>query len=144
MVIDDEEIDYPKPLGLDLLIPFTQEAAKESAEFMKPEGIILQDPTLVQHAAMGLVADIPLTTLAIEATGRAQMANIVALGAVSVLTDVLRPQALNAALKERAPVGLEKKFLKAAQAGRKAAEKIKEKLGVQGAAVARRLTLDQN
>lgn len=128
VVIDDEEIDYPKPMGFDLLIPFTQEAAKESSEYMKKDGIIIQDPTLVQHAAMGFVANIPLTTLAIEATGRAQMANIVALGAVSVLTDILKPQALNSALKERAPAGQEKNFLKAAQAGRKAAEKVQGKM----------------
>lgn len=128
IVISSDEIDYPKPISLDLLIPFTQEAANESSPLVKPKGLILQDPELVQKAPPGWVAQIPLSRLAFEATGRKQSANIVALGALSCLTPVVDQESLNLALEARAPAKLKATFLKAAEAGRKAAEAIKEKI----------------
>jgi 2-oxoglutarate ferredoxin oxidoreductase subunit gamma len=128
LVISDEEIDYPLPLGLDLLIPFTQQAMEESAHLMKQRGIIIHDPSLVPKAWQGWLADIPLTQLAQNTTGKKQMANIVALGAVSVLCPHVDPKVIAAALKARAPEGIAETFLKASSAGRKAARSIKEQM----------------
>jgi 2-oxoglutarate ferredoxin oxidoreductase subunit gamma len=123
VVISDQEIDYPRPIMLDVLVPFTQEACDEGMAMMKPKGIIVLDPALVDHAPEGWVATIPVSRLAQEATGRAQMANIVALGAISVLSFPLDYASLEAAVKSRAPHGLEDAFLKALHAGRDYAEK---------------------
>ena len=128
VVISDEEIDYPKPIRLDLLMPFTQEAAAENSRLLKPEGVIIRDPELVHRAVGGWVADIPLTQIAREATGRAQMANIVALGAASALTPVIDPQALHSALDDRASARFKDSFFKAAEAGRQEALNIKSRL----------------
>lgn len=128
VVISKDEIDYPKPIKLDLLIPFTQDAANEGQGIMKPDGIIIQDPDLVQRAPEGWVAQLPLTKLAVESTGRVQMANMAALGAASVFCPALDAKSLEKALKERASEKFKDAFLKAAEAGRAAAEKIKEKI----------------
>ena len=128
LVISDEEVDHPKPIGLDLFIPFTQASADQSQELIKPMGIIIHDPDLVHRPPPGWVATIPLTKLAKQSTGRAQMANIVALGAVSVLTSIVTPEAVKAAIKERASERLREAFLKAARAGRQAADKIRDHL----------------
>lgn len=128
LVISDEEIDYPKPLALDLLAPFTQEAANEGVNHLKPHGMIIQDPDLVPRVSHGWVAQVPLTSLSLETTGRKQMTNIVTLGLIAGLSPVLDPEALNQALKERAPGGMVDSFLKAAAAGMEAAEQVKEKI----------------
>jgi 2-oxoglutarate ferredoxin oxidoreductase subunit gamma len=128
LVISPQEIDYPKPIKLDLLVPFTQEAANEGAGILKPNGVIIQDPALVHRAPQGWVAPIALTDLAVEISGRRQMANIVALGAISVLCPYIDAAALTAALGERAPAKLGEVFQKAAAAGRQAAEDIRDKI----------------
>jgi 2-oxoglutarate ferredoxin oxidoreductase subunit gamma len=128
LVISENEIDYPKPIKLDLLVPFTQEAANEGASILKPEGLILHDLELVHHAPKGWVVPIALTRLAVESTGRQQMANIVALGAMVGLNSWLAPEAMYAALKERAPSGLTEVFLKAATAGLESVRANREKI----------------
>jgi 2-oxoglutarate ferredoxin oxidoreductase subunit gamma len=128
IVISPEEIDYPKPIQLDFLVPFTQEAAQESAPMLKKSGIVLADPELVYHAPSGWMAEIPLTAMARELTGRGQMANIVALGAMAVLTPVIDLESLEAALRERAPGRLREPFINAARAGARKAEEIKDSI----------------
>ncbi len=123
LVLSDAEIDYPKPMGLDLLIPFTQQGCDEGVALMKPRGIVVLDPQLVDQRPEGWVAIVPLTRLAVEATGRSQMANMVALGAVAALSPVVDLASVEAAVRERAPQGLEKSFLLAVAAGHEAARK---------------------
>jgi 2-oxoglutarate ferredoxin oxidoreductase subunit gamma len=133
LVISEETIDYPKPLGLDLLVPFTQQGCDEGVGFMKPRGVILLDPALVHQVPEGWVASIPLTRLALDATGRAQMANIVVLGAIAALFPFVDAPSMAAAVRERAPAGLEEPFLKALEAGRQAAEQVREKIAYEQA-----------
>jgi len=125
LIISNEDIDYPLPMGLDLLIPFTEQSMEESAQSMKETGIILYDPLLVAKVRQGWAAPILMTDLAIDTTGRKQMANIVALGAASVFCPYLNQAGVTFALKARAPEGLGEAFSKAAAAGEKAARKIK-------------------
>lgn len=128
VVISDQEIDYPKPIRLDLFVPFTQEACHQGVGLMKPDGVILLDQELVGESPEGWVASIPLTRMAVEATGRAQMANIVALGAISFLAPVIDAESMEVAVRERAPSGLEEPFLKALKLGRLAADEIRENI----------------
>jgi 2-oxoglutarate ferredoxin oxidoreductase subunit gamma len=128
VVISGEEIDHPVPLGLDLLIPFTQEACDEGVTLMKPEGVILVDPDLVGQTPEGWVGAIPLSQLAQDATGRFQMVNIVALGAISALASCVTIEGMERATMERVPQGLEKAFSLALEVGFGAAEKIKGRI----------------
>ncbi len=123
VVMSDTEIDYPRPISLDVLVPMTQEACDEGVAMMKPRGVIVLDPALVDHAPEGWVATVPVTRLAKEATGRPQMANIVALGAISALSCPVEHSLLETAVRLRAPNGLEEAFVKALQAGREYAER---------------------
>ncbi|MBU2547815.1 MAG: 2-oxoacid:acceptor oxidoreductase family protein [Proteobacteria bacterium] len=128
VVVSDEEIDHPMPIHLDLLIPFNQDSADQGARLLKPDGFTLMDPALVNRRPEGWVAVLPLTELARESTGRAMMANITALGAVSALCPVIDAKSLNEAIEARAPEGMAQTFLAAAEAGRKAARKIKKRM----------------
>jgi 2-oxoglutarate ferredoxin oxidoreductase subunit gamma len=128
VVISDGEIDYPKPLLLDLLVPFTQQGCNEGVGMLKPGGIILLDPDLVGQTPEGWVASIPMSRLAKESTGRAQMVNLVALGAISVLSPFVDVRSMEAAVRERAPRDLVDAFAKAMEAGLSAAESVKEQI----------------
>jgi len=128
VVISERPIDYPKPIRLDLLVPFTQEACHQAAGLMKEDGIILLDPDLVSETPEGWVASVPLTRLAVEATGRVQMANIVALGAISRLCPLVDEASMLDAAKGRAPKGLFEAFERALEAGGRFAEEIRGKI----------------
>lgn len=125
LVISNKDIDYPLPIGLDLVIPFTEQAMDESAPLMKENCVIIYDPALVPKVREGWAAPIPLTQLAIDTTGRKQMANIVSLGAALVFCPHLNAAGFTFALQARAPQGLAEAFSKAAAVGEKAARKIK-------------------
>lgn len=128
VVISEDEIDHPRPLGLDLLVPFTQQGCDEGVKLLKPKGVILLDPELVPQVPQGWIAGLPLKRTAVEATGRPQMANIVSLGAIVVLCPYVDLEAMRAAVKDRAPRGLEDVFLKALDAGYRVAESARDRI----------------
>jgi 2-oxoglutarate ferredoxin oxidoreductase subunit gamma len=135
VVISDGEIDYPKAIGLDLLLAMAQMACDESAGYLKPSGILVVDSQLVTEVNSLRVVKIPFTQIAREKCGREQMANIVALGALSRLipvtpagAGVVSPESLEAAVLARVPKGTEKLNRLAFQEGIKAAEEIQKTL----------------
>jgi 2-oxoglutarate ferredoxin oxidoreductase subunit gamma len=89
VVISSEEIDFPKALGLNVLLAMSQMACDESASELKPTGILVVDSGLVSQVPTPRVVRIPFTKIAREKCGREQMANIVALGALSKLIPIL-------------------------------------------------------
>ncbi len=135
VVISDGEIDYPKAIGLDLLLAMTQMAFDESAGDLKPSGIVVVDSQLVTEANSLRVVKIPFTQIAREKCKREQMANIVALGALSRLipampsgAGVVSPESLEAAALARVPKETEKLNQLAFQEGLKAVAAIQKTL----------------
>ncbi len=133
VVISDEEIDYPKAMGLDVLLAMTQMASDESSSDLKPSGILVVDSNLVPQVEYPRVVKIPFTQIAKEKCGREQMANIVALGALSRLipaipsgAGVVSPDSMEAAVMARIPKGTEKLNKLAFEEGIKAAEEIQK------------------
>jgi 2-oxoglutarate ferredoxin oxidoreductase subunit gamma len=135
VVVSDNEIDYPKAMALDILLAMTQMAADESASDLKPAGILVVDSTLVPQVTYPRVVKIPFTQIAREKCGREQMANIVALGALSKLipidpagAGVVSPETMEAAVLNRIPKGTEELNQLAFEEGVKAATEIRETL----------------
>ncbi len=133
VVVSDGEIDYPKAMGLDLLLAMTQMASDESISDLKPSGILVVDSQLVPQVSYPRLFKIPFTQIAREKCGREQMANIVALGALSRLipavptgSGVVTPDAMEAAVMARIPKGTEKLNRLAFEEGIKAAEEIQK------------------
>ena len=133
VVISDEEIDYPKAMGLDVLLAMTQMASDESSSDLKPSGILVVDSNLVPQVEYPRVVKIPFTQIAKDKCGREQMANIVALGALSRLipaipsgAGVVSPDSMEAAVMARIPKGTEKLNKLAFEEGIKAAEEIQK------------------
>ena len=133
VVISDEEIDYPKAMGLDVLLAMTQMASDESSSDLKPSGILVVDSNLVPQVEYPRVVKIPFTQIAKDKCGREQMANIVALGALSRLIPaipsgarVISSDSMEAAVMARIPKGTEKLNKLAFEEGIKAAEEIQK------------------
>lgn len=135
VVVSDKEIDYPKAIGLDLLLAMSQMAYDESTSDLKSSGILVVDSQLVTEVNTLRVVKIPFTQIAREKCGREQMANIVALGALSRIIPVMpagagvvSPESLEAAVLARVPKETETLNRRAFQEGLKAAQEIQKSL----------------
>lgn len=135
VVISDSEIDYPKAMGLDLLLAMNQMALDESAQDLKAAGILVVDSQLATQVTSPRAVKIPFTQIAREACGREQMANIVALGALSRLipampagAGVVSEESLEAAVFGRVPRETAELNRRAFREGVRAAEEIQKTL----------------
>lgn len=127
VIIADEEIDYPKVQEPDFLLAMSQEAFDKYGPATKgKDSIILIDSSFVTDFSkvQGRVVSLPLTEMAEKNTGRAVVANMVALGALVGLTGVVPEQSLIDATMERIPKGTEELNMKALQLGLEAVKKL--------------------
>lgn len=126
IVISDEEIDYPKAQRLDCLIAMTQKACDDYYSDLKPDGFLIVDSTFVKQVPVERAYRIPFTRIARERLKKDFVANIVALGAFSVLTPYLKTSSLKEALLRRIPKGTERSNLDAFSEGIREGRKAKK------------------
>ena len=126
VVLSDEEIDYPMATRPDLLLAMNQSSCDAYYYDMKPEGMLVVDSTFVTNTPTTKAIRIPFTQLARKELGREMVANIVALGALATLTNMVSPQALETAVLARVPSGTEELNRRALQLGSRKAREILE------------------
>jgi len=104
VVIDEEEIIYPKVTSPHLLLVMSQEALEEHGSQLRPGGTVIIDSTEVEGEPQveGRVIRVPITRLARERL-RAVAANMVALGVLGGATGVISKGELIEALRAHAP-----------------------------------------
>lgn len=119
VIISNAEIDYPKVNDPDILLVMSQEAYSKYRPDLKPGGTLIVDTSNVTaEPDPGLrVVTLPITDIAVEATGRSISANIVALGALVQATGIVTVDAIRKAVRDRVPRGTEEVNLKALHAG---------------------------
>lgn len=95
VIISDGPIDYPKATIVDACLAMTQEAADKYANGIKPGGVLLLDSDFAPNAPEGdfKVYKMPIMRTAKDEVGREIVANVVALGAMIALTDVVSREA---------------------------------------------------
>lgn len=123
VVIGNEEIDFPEVLTADALVALSQEACDKYAQNLKKGGILIVDEENVSRVPMSNAVKAPITRLAMQATGKAITANVVALGVLVGLTEVVTRQAIEKAVLGRAPRGTEEMNRAALNAGLEYADK---------------------
>jgi 2-oxoglutarate ferredoxin oxidoreductase subunit gamma len=126
VIVSDEEIDYPKAIKLDLLLAMNQKSCDEFFPDLKPDGLLIVDSTFVTQLPTPKAFQIPFTRVAREKFKKEVVANIVALGALSQLTPVVSPKAVESAVLARVPKGTEKLNRDALKAGMNAAKQAKK------------------
>ncbi len=126
VVIDNEEIDYPKVIAADVLLAMSQQACDKYFHDLKRDGLLIVDSVNVQRVPTSRAYSVPITRLAEEATGRSITANVVGLGLLVGLSAVVSREAIEKAVTDRAPRGTAEINMKALAAGFDAAAKLKQ------------------
>ncbi len=105
VIISSAKIDYPKVMHTDILLTMTQEALDRYGDLLAPEGLLIADETFVKQIPphFANVFKAPFCVLALKLLDAPIVANIIALGALVALTDVVSKEALIRAVLEHAP-----------------------------------------
>ena len=123
VVISDEEIDYPKAIKPDLLLAMNQSSCDTFFFDLKPTGALVVDSTFVKQLPTSRAVAIPFTQMARTELNKEMAANIIALGALARLTEIVSLGSLEAAVLNRVPRGTEELNRKALQLGIEAAKR---------------------
>jgi 2-oxoglutarate ferredoxin oxidoreductase subunit gamma len=126
IIVSDEEIDYPKAMRLDLLLAMNQRSCDEFYPDLKPDGLLIVDSTFVTQVPTQKAFQVPFTRIAREKFKREVVANIIALGALALLSPIVSAKAVESAVLARVPRGTEKLNRDALRAGMDAAKQAKE------------------
>ena len=120
VVISDEAIHYPLVEEPDILVAMSQEALDKHIKSIKKGGILIIDSDTISRIPeqSGVkVTKVPATSIAAEKLGKGIVANIVMLGALTGLTDIVSRESMEKAALESAPRGTEETNLKALKEG---------------------------
>jgi 2-oxoglutarate ferredoxin oxidoreductase subunit gamma len=126
VIISDEDIDYPKATRLDLLLALTQESCNKYAKDLKDSGILLVDSGAVTRVPDGSyrIFKVPIGEIARTRVGKVVVANIVALGIIAQLAQIVSVDSLESAVLARVPKGTEELNLKAFRTGIEIAQQL--------------------
>jgi 2-oxoglutarate ferredoxin oxidoreductase subunit gamma len=118
VIISNGQIDYPKVLRADLLLAMSQEACDKYGHEVNPEGWLIVDGDQVKRVPRHLrTVRVPISRIAEEEIGRKITANIVGLGVIVGLTEVVPREAIAQAVERRAPPGTKEINQQALEAG---------------------------
>lgn len=126
IVVSDEEILYPKASELDFLLAMSQSAYEEHVGSLKKNGVLLLDSTYVSEVSGERTYAIPFSKIAREKFGRENVANIMALGAITQVFSAISQESMEKAVLNRVPprfIDLNKNaFKEGVKLGRKIAQ----------------------
>ena len=119
VIISDGDIDYPKATNIDLLLAMTQEAADKYSPEVKENGTVIIDSGFVMNPPKGnfKVHSSEITSVAEEKVGKKIVANIVALGIIEKLSQVVSEESILNAIRARVPKGTEDMNIQAFKLG---------------------------
>jgi 2-oxoglutarate ferredoxin oxidoreductase subunit gamma len=104
VIISKEIIYFPKARKIDLLLSLSQDACDTYYNDLKGSGILLLDSTFVNIVPHHrFIYSIPFTKVALEKFNKAIVTNIISLGAISELIDIIDISSIEEAIKRRFP-----------------------------------------
>jgi 2-oxoglutarate ferredoxin oxidoreductase subunit gamma len=126
LIIDDSPINYPVVTKPDFVLALTQLACDKYHVDMSPDGILLTDPMFVKNPPKSVKNHyaLPMTQIAKDVTGKEITANIVAMGAIIVLSDCATIEAVRQTIVDHFPKNLVDINVKAFDAGVAAAKEL--------------------
>lgn len=123
VIVADGPIDYLVATRLDVLVALSQEALDVHLRHVRPGGLVLVDSDHVaappfdpSGAALQWHA-LPITSIARQQLGTTLGANLLALGALVALTELVPPEAMERAIAARWPGAAGERGLRAFRAG---------------------------
>lgn len=121
VIISDEPIGFPGAMEADVLVAMSQPAFDKYTHDLKKDALIIVDPSLVIDTGKFDPIKIEFTALA-EDLGRKIVANIIMLGSLVRLMDIIPEEAIQKAVFDSVPPRTIELNRKALEAGFKAAE----------------------
>ena len=127
IIIDSKEIDYPKVSNPDFVLAMNDKSYDKYGTKYKDDGMLLVDSTFVKevNSSTKKVVSIPITKYAREKIGKEIVSNIVALGVINGLIEVVSNESLKNAVLNRTPKGTEEINTKALELGLSLAQNYK-------------------
>ncbi|HOK62549.1 MAG TPA: 2-oxoacid:acceptor oxidoreductase family protein [Soehngenia sp.] len=108
VIISDKEIVFPKITECDLLLALTNVACKKYLKSLKKGGILVIDSSVDKPDRNDItVYQIPIIETANEKLKKSMVANIVALGALNKILNLVSEESLEKAVLDRVPKGTE-------------------------------------
>ena len=125
VVIDNKLIEYPKVQNPDILVAMSNEALLKYIGDLKDEGTLIIDPGTTEINDVKdfveehniKVYEAPATMTAMQEIGLKIVANIVMVGAITKITNVISKDAVIKAVEDSVPKGTEEKNIAAFNAG---------------------------
>ena len=123
VIVSADEIDFPEVTAPGITVCLSQEAFDAYAAQTVPGGLVVYDDRLVKPAELPdrRAVGLPFTHIAEQELGRAIAANIVMLGALQALTDIVTAEQLADAVRRRLPAKIVELNLRALELGRERA-----------------------
>lgn len=119
VIISDQPIHYPKVTKPNLVLAMTQEATNKYCGDLDASGTLIVDTTFVSVLPphVETVYRLPITEISTKELGKPLFANIVALGAITALTNAVSFESVTEAVLKRVPKGTEEINKKALELG---------------------------
>lgn len=129
VIIDENPIVYPQVTQPDIMTAFTLEALKKYSGDLKENAVLIIDKDLVAppEGTSFSIYRIPATSIAVKELGRGIVANMIMLGFLVALTDVVSLDAAREAIRGGVPKGTEELNLRAFEHGVDLAGKNKDR-----------------
>ena len=127
VLIDDNEIIYPRLTAIDFFCCLAQEGWKVFSKQLKPDSVVVIDPSLVQNVGHGpqMIYRVPIVAVCKQVVGKMVYTSSVALGTFCALMPHVIPQDMMIQIIEQnAPAGTVENNLKAFRAGWDAVGKV--------------------
>ncbi len=104
VIISDQFIYHPKVVNPEIVLAMTQQAADKYSQDLSENGLLIIDTDLVPNPPQGKkIVSVPITRLSNEKLGRELFANIIALGLLVKVTDVVTLETIKKAVAHRVP-----------------------------------------
>jgi 2-oxoglutarate ferredoxin oxidoreductase subunit gamma len=123
VIISKGDIYFPEATKLDLLLSLTQESADAYSPLLKNDGFFIIDSDYVTQKPERLFIEVPFTEKTREKLGSAVATNVVCLGFITQLTNIVTKKSIEKFLVERFPERFKKSNLKAINLGYEMARK---------------------
>ena len=125
VVVSDTDIDYPKAMDPDYLLALTAEAYKTYGPAQGKGTIIVDSSIALDPAIKAKTISVPMLE-AVEKIGKPIVTNIVALGVLGGLSEIVTQGTLEKAVLGRVPKGTEELNVSALKAGYELIAQIKK------------------
>jgi 2-oxoglutarate ferredoxin oxidoreductase subunit gamma len=117
VIFSSEPIDYPRTMGLDLLVALSQQACNENMAELKEGGLVIVDSTPVKKCLWGKVLRVPLQREADHTFNDSRVINMLSLGVLTPFCSWVTSDSVRQAIQQRMPKTLVDRNLEVYDAG---------------------------